>query len=110
MGLKKSRWRPIRRSLQIETLSTVQIEPRLLASAIESSTEGITITDARHPDMPLVYVNRGFEAVTGYRREDVPGRNCRFLQGDDVDQPQLDALRSGVREARSVNGLAVGRM
>ncbi len=53
--------------------------------------------------MPLVYVNRGFEAVTGYRREDVLGRNCRFLQGDDVDQPQLEALRSGMREARSVS-------
>lgn len=102
-GLKKTCSRPIRIPLRIRFSSTVQIEPRLLVSAIESSSEGITITDARHPDMPLVYVNRGFEVVTGYRREEVLGRNCRFLQGDDVEQPQLDVLRNGMREARSVS-------
>jgi len=81
----------------------VHVEPRLLVSAIEWSTEGITIADARHPDVPLVYVNRGFEVISGYRRDEVLGRNCRFLQGDDVDQPQLNVLAAAMREPRSVS-------
>nr|AML79312.1 putative LOV domain-containing protein [Gunnera manicata] len=40
----------------------------------------IVVTDALEPDHPIIYCNRVFEIVTGYRAEDVLGRNCRFLQ------------------------------
>ncbi|XP_072952851.1 adagio-like protein 1 [Typha angustifolia] len=41
---------------------------------------GLVVTDALEPDLPIIYVNRGFEEATGYRAEEVLGRNCRFLQ------------------------------
>nr|AML77944.1 putative LOV domain-containing protein [Ligustrum sinense] len=41
---------------------------------------GFVVTDALEPDHPIVYVNSVFEMVTGYRAEEVLGRNCRFLQ------------------------------
>ncbi|CAL9098033.1 unnamed protein product [Musa textilis] len=41
---------------------------------------GLVVTDALEPDQPIIYVNRGFEEATGYRAEEVLGRNCRFLQ------------------------------
>nr|AML79470.1 putative LOV domain-containing protein [Plantago maritima] len=41
---------------------------------------GFVVTDALEPDNPIIYVNSVFEKVTGYRAEDVLGRNCRFLQ------------------------------
>lgn len=41
---------------------------------------GLVVTDALEPDCPIIYVNRGFEEATGYRAEEVLGRNCRFLQ------------------------------
>jgi hypothetical protein len=56
-------------------------DPDPMESALASTAEGITISDARLPDNPMVYVNEGFERLTGYRREDILGRNCRFLQG-----------------------------
>lgn len=31
-------------------------------------------------DMPIVFVSKGFENMTGYEAADVIGRNCRFLQ------------------------------
>lgn len=76
------------------------LEDQLLLSrqAIEASLDGITIADARQPDMPLVYVNPAFETVTGYTREDVFGKNCRFLQGTDTDQPGLTTLRQALKE------------
>lgn len=36
---------------------------------------GLVVTDALEPDYPIIYVNRGFEKVTGYRAEEVLGRN-----------------------------------
>ncbi|KAH7671732.1 clock-associated PAS protein ZTL protein [Dioscorea alata] len=49
--------------------------------AIRSSAPcGLVVSDALEPDHPIIYVNTGFETATGYRAEEVLGRNCRFLQ------------------------------
>lgn len=73
---------------------------RLRDQAISSSTSGITIADARLPDMPLIYVNEAFEQVTGYSFAEAVGRNCRFLQNDDRDQEGLGELRAAFKEGR----------
>src|SRR5215203_6430956 len=71
---------------------------RLLERAVTASTNSIVISDPNLPDDPLVYVNPAFERTTGYASEEVLGRNCRFLQGEDRDQPALAKLRTAVRE------------
>lgn len=73
---------------------------RLLERAVTASTNSIVITDSTRPDGPLVYVNPTFERTTGYAAEEALGRNCRFLQGEDRDQPALEELRAAVREGR----------
>jgi diguanylate cyclase (GGDEF)-like protein/PAS domain S-box-containing protein len=65
----------------------------LLRTAIDTIHNGIVITDATRPDHPIVYVNPGFERMTGYTAGEVIGKNCRFLQGDDRDQGALEELR-----------------
>ncbi len=69
--------------------------------AIAASSSGIVIADARLPDMPLIYINPAFESISGYTAAEVLGRNCRFLQGPDRQQPGLDELRASLREVRS---------
>ncbi|CAA9457504.1 MAG: diguanylate cyclase/phosphodiesterase (GGDEF & EAL domains) with PAS/PAC sensor(s) [uncultured Rubrobacteraceae bacterium] len=71
---------------------------RLLERAVTASTNSIVISDPNQPDDPLVYVNPAFEMTTGYAAEEVLGRNCRFLQDEDRDQPALEELRTAVRE------------
>ena len=73
----------------------------LLETAVASSANGIVITDATTPDNDIVYVNLAFERLSGYGAEEVIGRNCRFLQGEDRAQPALEELRAAVREGRS---------
>src|ERR671910_1636397 len=73
---------------------------RLLQRAVNASTNSIVITDPNQPDDPLVYVNPAFEETTGFAAGEALGRNCRFLQGEDRDQPALAELRSAVREGR----------
>ena len=68
--------------------------------AIANVTSGVTIADARQPDLPLIYVNQGFQNVTGYSAREAVGRSCRFLQGDDRNQPPLEELREALKQAR----------
>jgi len=54
------------------------------------------ITDPNQPDNPIVYVTPEFETHTGYRREEVLGRNCRFLQGVDTDPITVGKIRNAI--------------
>lgn len=71
---------------------------RLRERAIAASSNGIVITDATKLDHPIIYINPGFERITGYTASDVIGHNCRMLQGQDKDQPDLQKLRDAIRE------------
>lgn len=84
------------------TVSRKQSEERLrlMERAIAASSNGIVLTDAYAPNNPIVYVNSAFQTITGYTAEEVMGQNCRFLQGNDRDQPGLDKLRSAIEEQR----------
>lgn len=62
--------------------------------AIDTVAEGITIADATLPDMPLIYVNKAFQKITGYPVEDVVGKNCRFLQGPGTQMDEVKRLRN----------------
>src|SRR3712207_4004697 len=73
---------------------------RWLEGALTASTNSIVISDPNQPDDPLVYVNPAFERTTGYTAEEVLGRNCRFLQNEDRDQPGVGELRAAVHEGR----------
>ncbi|MGR8952753.1 MAG: PAS domain-containing protein, partial [Gammaproteobacteria bacterium] len=53
-------------------------------------------------DMPVVYANKAFENMTGYSQEDVVGRKCRFLQGEDRDQEARFQLADALRNNRPI--------
>ena len=68
----------------------------LLEKAADSSSEGITIGTMDDEARPLIYANKGFEKLTGYTVKEVIGKNCRFLQGKDTEQAQVDELRRAI--------------
>ena len=70
-----------------------------------SVTSGISVANAEEPDLPLVYVNPAFEVMTGYSLEEVEGRNCRFLQRDEHDQPGLSLIREALAERREATAV-----
>ena len=71
-------------------------ELRVKNRAMEEAQVGISIADVRKPDNPLVYVNHGFERVTGYPAAEATGQNCRFLQGEATDPEAVGRLRSAI--------------
>jgi len=76
--------------------------PYVLSQILDSVVNGITLSDPDQPDNPIVYANAAFELITGYDREEIIGRNCRFLQGEDRDQPEIERIREALREHQAV--------
>ncbi|NAZ38151.1 PAS domain-containing protein [Rubellimicrobium sp. CFH 75288] len=70
------------------------------AAAIRRTRMPIIITDPRQPDNPIVFANDAFLKLTGYSRDEVIGRNCRFLQGPDTDRSAVAAIRRAIEEER----------
>jgi diguanylate cyclase (GGDEF)-like protein/PAS domain S-box-containing protein len=69
-------------------------------TAMDASANGILITEAVD-DLPIRYVNPAFERMTGYSRAEILGKNCRFLQGTDTAQPELEIVREALLQGKS---------
>lgn len=72
----------------------------LLERAINSSNSGIVITDPNQPDNPVVYANKAYENITGYSYHEIIGRNSRYLQRNDILQPELSRLRIAIQDKK----------
>jgi len=51
-----------------------------LATTVERIQQNFVISDPTLPDCPIVFASDAFLELTEYSREEVLGRNCRFLQ------------------------------
>ncbi|MCP5291592.1 MAG: PAS domain-containing protein [Burkholderiales bacterium] len=76
--------------------------PQVLSKILDSCINGVSLADPDQEDMPLVYVNKAFESITGYSQEETLGKNCRFLQGTDRDQEQVAKLREAIKNKEPV--------
>jgi PAS domain S-box-containing protein len=76
--------------------------PQVLTAILDHCVNGVTLADPDQEDCPIVYANKAFEDLTGYGPEEIVGKNCRFLQGNDKDQPELDRLREGIKKHEAV--------
>ena len=86
-----------------EADSAVSIEPDpQLMALIENSPVASVISNPRLPDNPITAVNDRFIELTGYDREEIVGRNCRFLSGPGTESWLTEEIRRGVREKTPV--------
>ncbi len=78
----------------VSTKNSLDIRKR----ALNAAGNGILIVDALDPELPIIFSNPAFSRMTGYRNSEVLGRNCRFLQNGDRDQPALKKLRKALKK------------
>lgn len=88
----------------LKQFAQILMEPDFrLIQALITSQQNFVLSDPSLPDYPIVYCSEGFCKLTGYKRQDVLGRNCRFLQGPGTDQAAVDVIRRGVAEGRDIS-------
>lgn len=73
------------------------------AAAIRKTRMSMIVTDPRRDDNPIVFANDAFLRMSGRTREEVVGRNCRFLQGPETDPQAIDDIRAAVQAGDSIN-------
>nr|AML78141.1 putative LOV domain-containing protein [Quillaja saponaria] len=73
----------------------------LLSSSLNISLgrikQSFVLTNPYLTDMPIVYASDAFLKMTGYARDEVLGRNCRFLSGMDTDTSTLYQVRESIQ-------------
>ncbi|XP_072150909.1 phototropin-1A isoform X1 [Setaria viridis] len=67
-----------------------------LATTLERIEKNFVITDPRLPDNPIIFASDSFLQLTEYSREEILGRNCRFLQGPETDRGTVKKIRDAI--------------
>jgi PAS domain S-box-containing protein len=94
----------------ITELRSLERDMLVMKRAVEADAAvPIVVADATRADMPVIYINPAFERMTGYPRDEVIGRNCRFLQGTERDQPGLATLRGALQRGEACTVLLHNR-
>lgn len=73
-----------------------------LRRLVDASPIPLTLASPVFEDCPLVHVNEAFLELSGYGRDEVIGRNCRFLQGPGSDPQARRRMREAIEGRRAV--------
>lgn len=73
------------------------------AAAVRATRMPMVITDPAQSDNPIVFCNVAFQTLTGYDREEIVGRNCRFLQGPETDMAAVTKVREAIEAGHDVD-------
>jgi PAS domain S-box-containing protein len=76
--------------------------PQILSAILDECVNGVTLADPDLEDAPIVYANKAFERLTGYGQDEIVGFNCRFLQGEDRDQPARQQIKEAMEKCESI--------
>ncbi len=93
----------------IEERDRAREELTLLEAAIRNDYDSIIITELEmeDPGPRIIYVNDGFEKMTGYSREEVIGKTPRILQGPKTDRATLDRLKVSLEKGKAFFGQTI---
>lgn len=64
---------------------------------IDGSPIASVISNPRIADNPIIACNAAFMELTGYHKDEIVGRNCRFLAGPATEPWLTDSIRDGVK-------------
>ena len=77
----------------------IGIKDEVILSMLEGCQEKgpcYVITDPDLKDNPIVYASYGFSQQFGYSKEEIEGRNCRFLQGPGTKKEDIARIRGAI--------------
>lgn len=85
-----------------DTTAPAHARHDIFFAAVETTRMPMTVTDPHQPDNPIIFCNAAFEKMTGYKMDEIVGRNCRFLQGEETDRGVIDQVRDAITKREEV--------
>ena len=79
----------------------------LLERSVRNDYDSIMITTLNLENPEIVYVNKAFTEITGYRQDEVIGQSPKILQGPETDREVLDKLKRRLQKGRAFFGQTV---
>ena len=73
------------------------------SAAIRATRMPMIVTDPHQADNPIIFANDAFLEMSGYSREEINGKNCRFLQGRDTDPETVRAISEALVKGRDIS-------
>ena len=73
-----------------------------LAKMIENTSVPFIVSNPRIHDNPIIMCNKAFVELTGYNKQEILGRNCRFLSGKDTNPQHTQLIVNAVRNHEPV--------
>ena len=73
----------------------------VLSNALASIEDGVAISDSSHR---VTWVNKAFTAVTGYREDEILGKNLKILQCSGTNPQTVDEIRESLSRGEVFHG------
>lgn len=73
------------------------------AKLLESTNDIILITDNNIDNPKILYVNKAFESLTGFTKEEVIGQTPRILQGSNTDKNTLRRIKRSLVHKKPIS-------
>jgi PAS domain S-box-containing protein len=74
----------------------------LFKHVIENVNVGVVIADTKGEDFSTIYVNKAFQKITKYTKEDILGKNCRILQAQDREQSVINKIKYTIANQKTI--------
>jgi diguanylate cyclase (GGDEF)-like protein/PAS domain S-box-containing protein len=87
-----------------KSLRKANEELRLISAAVENLNDMVMITDndLDEEGPKLVFVNKAFERISGYEREDVLGKNLDILYGQNSDPHEIVRIHTAMHTQQAI--------
>ena len=72
----------------------------LFKNVIFAARDGIVISDYRKKGNPIIYANKAFEDLTGFKSEEVIGKNLCFLESDNDCKSECELIKKVLKEGK----------
>lgn len=91
---------PHKREMKFHYTKKLTRKDEVVIDMLNTSESGYawTVTDPQLLDNPIVFASDGFVDMTKYSREEIIGRNCRFLQGPATNKEDIQLVREAIQK------------
>ena len=69
---------------------------------LQKIDRSIVISDPFQKDCPMVFISKEFSKHTGYSIKDSIGKNCRFLQGPETDESDVQQIKLAIKLKKKI--------